>query len=226
MALFSSVMLVRLPRCLRSCPLLRRTRHKVAFGHDARTILAVGEPFSSSGVAYILQPSAYPARSATGNRSRPSMRIVGLPGKRRRWASSSVLTATSSTPASMPCSASTPRKVFSASRYVGHPSKCRISIFIVAPPRSSETIHTADRTLRTLQGYSTPAPKRCTIGDDARPPLDSPPRSDPSLLPRPPRGRGPLRADLAYACPSGRRGPCAASGLVLLFPNDAREEEE
>src|SRR5215217_8762799 len=40
--------------------------------NGARTISAVGEPLSPSGVAYILQPSAYPARwSGTGNRSSP-----------------------------------------------------------------------------------------------------------------------------------------------------------
>ena len=43
----------------------------------ARTIS--GKPFGPSGVAYTLQPSAYPARFGTGNRSLPSTLIVGLP---------------------------------------------------------------------------------------------------------------------------------------------------
>src|SRR5215203_3819032 len=79
---------------------------------------------------YILQPSAYSARSGTGNRSSPFTLIVGLPANRSSWASSSVLTAIRSTSASRPSSSRTSRKVFSALRYVGHPSKYRISICI------------------------------------------------------------------------------------------------
>jgi hypothetical protein len=72
-------------------------RHRFAFGrdpgravltrlrsaNDARTISVVGDPLSPSGVAYILQPSAYPALSGTGNRSSLSTLIVGLPGRQR-----------------------------------------------------------------------------------------------------------------------------------------------
>src|SRR5215203_2627776 len=69
-------------------------RHRFAFGrdpgravltrlrsaNDARTISVVGDPLSPSGVAYILQPSAYPALSGTGNRSSlstPDRRAAG-----------------------------------------------------------------------------------------------------------------------------------------------------
>src|SRR5829696_1245142 len=47
MALFSSVMLVRLPRCLRSCPILRHSRHKVAFGQRRPHHLCRGRTLKS-----------------------------------------------------------------------------------------------------------------------------------------------------------------------------------
>src|SRR5215211_2361677 len=47
----------------------------------ARTISAVGEYLSPSGVAYFLRPSAHPALSGTGNWSSPSTLIVGLPAR-------------------------------------------------------------------------------------------------------------------------------------------------
>jgi hypothetical protein len=57
------------------------THRRLCSDNDARTISTVGEPFKPSGVAYILQPSAYLARSGTENRSSPSTLRVGLPGK-------------------------------------------------------------------------------------------------------------------------------------------------
>src|SRR5215207_4041370 len=116
-------MLVRLPGAFDLARYYDARGTRLRSANDARTISAVGEPLSPSRVAYILQLSAYPARSGTGNRSSPSTLIVGLPGNRSLWASSSVLTATNSTTASAASWASTVRKVFSASRYVGHPSK-------------------------------------------------------------------------------------------------------
>src|SRR5829696_6400088 len=116
------------------------------FASASRSISVVAESLKQSGVAYILQPSAYFARSGTGNRSSPSTLIVGLPGNRSLLASWSVLTATSSTSASSSSRGSTPRKVSSACRYDGHPSKYSISTFIFsAPPRSSQTLYTAYR---------------------------------------------------------------------------------
>src|SRR5215213_1133291 len=44
MALFCSVMLIRLPRCLRSCPILRHTWYKVAFGQRRPHHLRRGRP--------------------------------------------------------------------------------------------------------------------------------------------------------------------------------------
>src|SRR5215211_2440220 len=100
------------------------------FASASRSISVVGAPLRPCGVVYILQPSAYSAGSGTGNRSSPFTLIVGLPANRSSWASSSVLTAIRSTSASRPSSSRTSRKVFSALRYVGHPSKYRISICI------------------------------------------------------------------------------------------------
>src|SRR5215203_5149799 len=114
MALLSSDMLFRLPGALYPARYYDTPGTRLRSANAARRIIAVGEPFSPSAVAYIQQPSAYSARFGMGNRASPSTLIVGLPGNRSRLASSSVLTATSSTPASTPRSASTPRKVFSA----------------------------------------------------------------------------------------------------------------
>src|SRR5215204_2832800 len=130
MALFSSDMLFRLPGALYPARYYDTPGTRLRSANTARSIIAVGAPFSPSAVAYILQPSAYSVRSSTGNRSSPSTLIVGLPGNASLLATSSVLTATSSTSASRPSSSRTSRKVFSASRYVGHPSKYRISICI------------------------------------------------------------------------------------------------
>src|SRR5215207_4686013 len=109
-------MLVRLPGAFDPARYYDTRGTRLRSANDARTISAVGEPLSPSGVAYILQPSAYPFRSGTGNRSSPSTLIVGEPGKRSLWASSSVLTATNETSASVPSWASTFRNVLSAAR--------------------------------------------------------------------------------------------------------------
>src|SRR5215208_6027558 len=100
MALFSSGMLAHLPRYLPCCPVLRHTWHKVASGQRRPQHLLRGGPLNPSCVAYTRQPSSHSSRSSTGNRSRPSNRIVGLPGNLSRLASSSVQMAYSSLPTS------------------------------------------------------------------------------------------------------------------------------
>src|SRR5215207_9849699 len=74
-------MLVRLPGAFDLARYYDARGTRLRSANDARTISAVGEPLSPSRVAYILQLSAYPARSGTGNRSSPSTLIRQATGE-------------------------------------------------------------------------------------------------------------------------------------------------